>query len=154
MSIQTNKNEYLEFINSKKTTVIDSGFEVTQKELLEKYPLYDFQAFAVHIALKKGKYALFEECGLGKTIQQLAWANEVAKHTKKPVIVLCPLAVGQQTIAEGAKFGIKVERFSFIDLQNIVYVLNYEQLENIEDCSCFGGVVLESFQITNWFSWF
>lgn len=144
---KTKNNEYLSFIESKKTAIKDSGFEVSEKELTEKYPLYDFQAFAVHIALKKGKYALFEECGLGKTIQQLSWANEVAKHTKKPVIVLCPLAVLQQTIAEGNKFGIEVERFSFIELRNIVYVLNYDQLENIEDCGCFGGVVLDESSI-------
>jgi ERCC4-related helicase len=60
--------------------------------------LFDFQEFIVKRALKSGKYAIFADTGLGKTIMQLEWAHQVEKHTKKPVLILAPLAVTTQTI--------------------------------------------------------
>ena len=59
----------------------------------------------VRDALVAGKYAIFADCGLGKTLMQLEWADNVYRHTGRPVIVVAPLAVSAQTIAEGAKFG-------------------------------------------------
>ena len=94
--------EYKEFLKSKEKRIVESGFDVNENEL-NPY-LFDFQRFCVKRALKRGKYALFESCGLGKTIQQLEWANQVNKHTGKPVLVLAPLSVSLQTIDEGKKF--------------------------------------------------
>ena len=48
--------------------------------------------------LKAGRFAMFEDCGLGKTIQQLEWADKVRKHTENPVLILAPLGVIGQTI--------------------------------------------------------
>lgn len=57
-------DEYIEFLKNKKKTRIESGFEVNDNELNQS--LFDFQKFCVKKALKAGKYALFEDCGLGK----------------------------------------------------------------------------------------
>lgn len=105
--------------------------------------MFDFQKFIVTRALKAGKYAIFADCGLGKTLMQLEWANQVSKHTGKPVLILAPLAVSGQTIKEGEKFGIAVRKY---DGGNGIQITNYEQLENI-DCSLFAGVVLDESSI-------
>jgi len=135
-------NEYQKFLNSKQKSHIISGFDIDEKELNKN--LFPFQKFIVKRALKAGKYALFEDCGLGKTIQQLEWANKVNQHTGKPVLILAPLAVSGQTIKEGVKFGIPVVKYTGAD--SPIQISNYEQLENI-DCSLFGGIVLDESSI-------
>lgn len=145
--------DYIEFLQSKQKNHIESGFEIDDSELNNH--LFDFQKFIVKRALKAGKYAIFADCGLGKTLMQLEWADKVVKHTGKPVLILAPLAVSGQTIAEGLKFGIRVSRFvnnglivTSEDHSGIkrIFISNYEQLENI-DCSIFAGVVLDESSI-------
>ena len=145
--------DYIEFLQSKQKNHIESGFEVDDSKLNNH--LFDFQKFIVKRALKAGKYAIFADCGLGKTLMQLEWADKVVKHTGKPVLILAPLAVSGQTIAEGLKFGIRVSRFvnnglivTSEDHSGIrrIFISNYEQLENI-DCSIFAGVVLDESSI-------
>lgn len=126
---------YLDFLQTKQKTHILSGFDVDEKQLNAN--MFDFQKFIVKRALKAGKYAIFADCGLGKTLMQLEWANQVCKQTKSKVLILAPLAVVGQTIQEGLKFGI--------DMTNID-VQNYEQLDNI-DCSIYSGVVLDESSI-------
>jgi len=130
----TNK-EYNEFLLTKQKTHINSGFDIDESELNSN--MFDFQKFIVKRALKAGKYAIFADCGLGKTLMQLEWANQVVKQTNKPVLILAPLAVVGQTIQEGDKFGI--------DMSNI-HVNNYEQIENI-DCTIYAGIVLDESSI-------
>lgn len=125
--------EYKEFLESKQKKHIESGFECNT--LNEK--LFPFQSFIVKRALKAGKYAIFADCGLGKTFQQLEWAYQVSKHTNKPVLVLAPLAVVGQTLEQGNIFGIDMSK---------IEVTNYEQLENI-DCTIYGGIVLDESSI-------
>jgi DNA modification methylase len=125
----------LDFLQTKQKTHILSGFDVDEKQLNNK--MFDFQKFIVKRALKAGKYAIFADCGLGKTLMQLEWANQVCKQTKSKVLILAPLAVVGQTIQEGLKFGI--------DMANID-VQNYEQLDNI-DCSIYSGIVLDESSI-------
>lgn len=134
---------YERFLQNKITRVAESGFDVKDSDLNDH--LFDFQRWIVKTALKKGRYAVFADCGLGKTLIQLEWADKVVSHTKKPVLILAPLAVSGQTIKEGEKFGIKVSKYSGIVGEEI-YISNYEQLENI-DCSEFGGVVLDESSI-------
>jgi len=96
-------------------------------------------------ALSAGRYAIFADTGLGKTLMQLEWARLVLKHTGKPVLILSPLVIVGQTINEGKKFGIDVNHL--IDIpENKIYITNYEQLKNI-DCSVFGGIVLDESSI-------
>lgn len=135
-------NEYQKFLKGKEKRIVESGFDVQDCDLNPR--LFDFQKFCIKRALKKGKYALFESCGLGKTIQQLEWANQVYKHTKKPVLILAPLSVSLQTIYEGEKFGIEVVKYNGSD--NAIQISNYEQLDNI-DCSIFSGIVLDESSI-------
>jgi hypothetical protein len=102
--------------------------------------LFDFQKTMTEWAIVNGRSALFEDCGLGKTIQQLVWAENVVRHTNKPVLLATPLAVGAQTVAEAAKFGIDAERSrdgKFSGKPNIV-VTNYEQLAKYSP-NDFGG---------------
>jgi DNA modification methylase len=138
--------EYKEFLQSKQKRIIESGFE---SDDLNKN-LFPFQDFIVKRALKAGKYAIFADCGLGKTLMQLSWAHEVANYTNKPVLILAPLAVSGQTIKEGLKFGIDVFKYNIKDApcinENRIFISNYEQLENI-DCSIFSGIVLDESSI-------
>lgn len=133
--------EYLEFLKTKQKNHILSGFDVDEKKLNSN--MFDFQKFIVKRALKAGKYAIFADCGLGKTLMQLEWANQVNKMTDKPVLILAPLAVSGQTIKEGVKFNINVVKH---DINSKIQITNYEQLEKI-DVSIFGGIVLDESSI-------
>ncbi len=95
--------EYQEFLKSKRILVEPAGFKADTRGLNRK--AFQWQKDVVVWALKKGRSALFEDCGLGKTLQQLMWAGEVVKHTGKPVMIFAPLAVVRQTESEANKFG-------------------------------------------------
>lgn len=143
MNTKQNLTEYQEFLKKKEKSHILSGFDIEIDKLNNK--LFPFQKFCVQRALKAGKYAFFQDCGLGKTIQQLEWALQVYNHTNEPVLILAPLAVVGQTILEGDKFGIKVIRASFDKLHpNFapIQIANYDQIDNI-DCTIYSGVVLD-----------
>jgi len=124
---------YDEFLKTKQKTHILSGFEAINLN----NNLFPFQGFIVKRALKAGKYAIFADCGLGKTLMQLSWAEQVAKHTNKPVLILAPLAVKGQTIQEGHKFKIDM---------SLIEVNNYDQLDNI-DTDKYSGIVLDESSI-------
>lgn len=132
--------EYDIFLKSKEKLFISSGFAPPDKNLWAW--LYPFQSFLVETALIKGRFAIWADCGLGKTRMQLTWAYEVARYTNRPVLILAPLTVVDQTIQEANKIGI--------DITNIT-ITNYEQLKNI-DCSLFAGVVLDESSILKNFS--
>lgn len=138
--------DYIDFIKTKAKTLELSGFDVNEKDLNSN--LFDFQKHIVKKALKNGKYAIFADCGLGKTIMQLEWANQVVKHTNKSVLILTPLAVSGQTIQEGLKFGININKIQNDNYKKGIgiYISNYEQLNNI-DCEVFSGVVLDESSI-------
>ena len=140
--------EYMEFLKMKQTNVIESGFELNDNELNNM--LFPFQKYCVRRALRAGRFAMFEDCGLGKTIQQLEWADKVQKHIDKPVLILAPLGVIGQTIKEGAKFGYEVIELGITvfdqDLKAGMYITNYDNMENI-DAYLFGGIVLDESSI-------
>ena len=127
--------DYKKFLESKRKTFIESGFDINENELNKN--LFDFQRFIVKTALKKGRFAIFADCGLGKTLMQLSWSNAVYNHTGKKVLILAPLAVSAQTKQEAEKFGIDMNSFD---------ITNYEQLSKI-DCSIYSGVVLDESSI-------
>jgi len=124
---------YTDFLNKKRHSKILAGFK--PDKLNER--LFPFQAKIVKDALLAGRYAIFADCGLGKTFMQLEWAAQVFKHTGKPVLILCPLAVAGQTTAEACHFGISLDGID---------IINYEQIENI-DPSKYSGVVLDESSI-------
>lgn len=131
--------EYFNFLKNKQRRISETGFEVSEKQL--NPILFDFQKWIVKVALRKGRYAVFSGCGTGKSFMQIEWAHHVVKHTNKPVLILAPLAVTGQTIQEGEKLGIKVSKH-IGQSEPEIYIINYEQIENI-DCSIFGGIVLD-----------
>lgn len=143
---------YAEFIESKHKSIPESGFDWPRGRLPRF--LHRWQKDIVLWALRRGRAALFLERGLGKTIQQLAWASAVVKKTGKPVLLLCPLAVGRQTVREAVKFGVKgvalAESQADIGKPG-VYVTNYEKLPHF-DAEVFGGVVLDESSILKSFS--
>jgi DNA modification methylase len=127
--------EYNKFLEQKKKTFTESGFEIEESELNPL--LKDFQKYAIKIALRKGKFAFFFDCGLGKTFSQLEWAKQVCIKTGKKVLILAPLAIVEQTKDEATKFGIELDVFD---------ISNYEQLKNI-DTSIYSGIVLDESSI-------
>lgn len=136
--------DYLDFLETKKVRAKQSGFDVDESDLNEN--MFDFQKYCVRRMLKQGKGAIFAGCGNGKTLMQLDWAWNVAKHTGKPVLILAPLSVSKQTIAEGVRFGYIVDRYSEMDDDSMVVITNYEQIENV-DVSRFVGIVLDESSI-------
>lgn len=136
--------EYLEFIETKKRKTIRSGFTV-ETDQINPY-LFDFQKHIVKKALEHGKYAIFADCGLGKTLMQLEWANKVSEKTGKPVLILAPLAVSAQTIQEAKKFNLDCKKLKPDIVCNGVYITNYEQLEKI-NTDQFSGVCLDESSI-------
>lgn len=105
--------------------------------------LFDFQKALVEWAVRRGRAAIFADCGLGKSPMQLVWAENIVRHTNKPVLVLTPLAVAQQTIREATKFGIEARRSSGGSAGPAgIVVTNYEKLHKF-DHDDFGGVVCD-----------
>lgn len=127
--------DYQQFLESKQKSHISSGFDIDESNLNSN--LFPFQKFIVKRALHYGKYAIFADCGLGKTLMQLEWAQRVKEQTNKKVLILAPLVVVEQTKREAQKFGIDIDAFD---------ADNYEQLDNI-DSSIYSGVVLDESSI-------
>jgi superfamily II DNA or RNA helicase len=104
---------------------------------------YPFQRFAVEWAMRKGRAALFADCGLGKTMMQLAWADQIDGQ----VLLLTPLAVAEQTMREARRFGIDARTVaSSDDVRDGINIANYEKLHRLEG-SNFAGVVLDESSI-------
>lgn len=136
---------YADFLRAKMVQAPTLGFEKARAEINPN--LFDWQGDIDLWALRKGRAALFEDCGLGKTIQQLEWAQSVSEFTGSPVLILAPLAVADQTRREGEKFGFSVNiAETAADVAPGVNVTNYEKLDKF-DASRFAGVVLDESSI-------
>lgn len=142
MTEQENK-EYAQYIENKKRKVDNRVVDVSIDDI--NPALFGFQKYCVQRALLNGRFALFEDCGLGKTIQQLEWAKHVSEHCGQPVLIVAPLAVLAQTINEGRKFGYEVTELGE-NISNGIYITNYDNLNNV-DPSLFCGVVLDESSI-------
>lgn len=134
--------EYEKFVASKRRTEVPTGHNPSA---LNKN-LFDFQRTIVEWAVRRGRAAIFADTGLGKTLMQLSWAHEVASHTGGAVLVLAPLAVSEQTIEQGAKFGIEVNRVPKGERvgDSGVWITNYERIDPIDFGSLAGLVLDES----------
>ncbi len=134
--------EYADFIASKRRAEKATGHEPAE---LNEY-LFDFQHAIVSWAVRRGRAAIFADTGLGKTLMQLAWADEVVRHTQGIVYVLAPLAVSEQTIQQGETFGIEVKRADVMPTQSGIYITNYERMGAV-DFSKLSGIVLDESSI-------
>lgn len=138
---------YQEFLNHKSQLGTKDGFD----PIFMPSFLFDFQKALVEWALRKGKAAIFADCGLGKTPMQLVWAENIVRKENGRVLILTPLAVSAQTIREGEKFGIEVKRSREGKVEPGITVTNYERLHyfNPDD---FAGVVCDESSILKNFS--
>lgn len=133
--------EYQEFLKSKAITAPSSGFSIALEELNTQ--LFDWQKVVTKWALSKGRCALFEGTGSGKTFQELEWGTQVHHYTQGPIIHFAPLAVAEQTHYEGLKFGIHSTLCrKQSDVRDGINITNYEMLDHF-DPSKFAGVVLD-----------
>lgn len=132
--------EYQALLERKTHRGADAGFEP------EHLPpqLFDFQRELVDWAVRKGRAALFADCGLGKTAMQLTWADNIARKTNRNVLILTPLAVSHQTVAEAEKFGIECERSNAGPSASRITVTNYERLQHFHPADFIGVVCDES----------
>lgn len=133
---------YQDFLEQRRTSRHEHGFATDDVSQL----LYPFQRDVVSWAVLKGRAAVFADCGLGKTPMQLEWARLVHEHTKRPVLILAPLAVSAQTVREGAKFGIDVIAAREPADGAAITVTNYERLPRFAD-HAYAGVVLDESSI-------
>lgn len=140
--------EYASFLESKRLADPPTGFDVGALNAA----LFDWQREVVRWALRRGRAAIFADCGLGKTPMQLEWAQRVCEHASGApsggrVLILAPLTVSAQTAREGAKFGIPVTVCrDGSDVRDGVNVTNYERLGRF-DAADFAGIVLDESSI-------
>jgi hypothetical protein len=140
MSLQ----EYRDFVENKTHLSGKFGFS----PVYQNPNAYDFQNDLISWSLEKGRAATFADCGLGKTLMQLVWAENVHRHTNKPVLILAPLSVSSQTVEEAEKFGISAFRSpdgKWPTGQGII-TTNYERLHHF-DLDAFGGIVCDESSI-------
>ena len=139
---------YRRFLRTKLARAQADGFEPTELSPV----LFDWQADIVRWACRQGRAALFEECGLGKTIQQLEWARQVTQHTGGRVLILAPLAVVHQTHVEARdKLELDVEVSRDGKAQGSIVITNYDRLDHF-DADDFRGVVLDESSVLKAYS--
>lgn len=134
---------YDEFLKTKRISVESSGFDCEDRNPA----LFGWQNDIVRWALRKGKCAIFSDCGTGKTRLLLQWGQKVHEHENKPLLILAPLAVAQQTKREGEKCGIAVKIVrDQSECENGLNITNYEMLQHF-DAAYFVGVILDESSI-------
>ena len=142
VQLPTGIDSYRRFIASKSQIDGSDGFA---PRFLPSF-MFDFQQSLVTWAVEKGRAAIFADCGMGKTPMQLVWAQNVAEHTNKPVLILTPLAVAGQTVAEAEKFGMRARRSTGDVVGADIHVTNYEKLHHFNPDD-FGGMVCDESSI-------
>lgn len=141
---------YRDFLKTKEVTAINSGIDVTDDELNKN--LFPFQRDIVKFACRKGRSAVFSDCGTGKTAMQLDFARIVCKKTGGKALIVAPLSVVKQTQKEGVKFGIPSTVIrEQDDIQDGINITNYEILEHF-DADAFNCVVLDESSILKSFT--
>lgn len=137
---------YLDFIENKSQLGGMSGFSPVWMPSF----LFDFQQHLDDWSIRKGRAAIYADCGLGKSPMQLVWAENVVRHTNKPVLILTPLAVASQTAREADKFGIECKQSRDGKIHPNITVTNYEKLHlfspnDFAGCVCDESSILKNF---------
>lgn len=125
--------EYEEFLKEKTNYDYDLGFDI---EIDKINPiLFDWQKAITRWAVKKGKAALYEDCGLGKTFQQIEWIRIILSKNNGYGLIVCPLSVAEQTINEGKKLNVNITYVKDkLELaESGIFITNYERLEHFEN---------------------
>lgn len=141
--------KYEDFLASKRRAPIVRGVDA---DGMADGHLFPHQRDLVRWALARGRAAIFAATGLGKSRMQMTWAREVHDRAGVDVLVLAPLAVAAQTVAEAETVGIaaRVVRDG-ADVAPGISVTNYDRLHRF-DPSRFGAVVLDESSIIKSFS--
>ena len=138
--------DYQAFLNKKSQQAGDDGFDpVWMPDWL-----YDFQQYLVEWTLRKGRAAIFADCGLGKTPMQLVWAENVVMKTNKRALIIAPLAVSRQVVREAEKFGLEVGISRDGKPKGKITVINYERLHKADSSDYIGVVCDESSVLKHW----
>jgi DNA modification methylase len=134
--------DYEAFVKNKRRSEVATGHK--PGELNEH--LFDFQHAIVSWAVRRGRAAIFADTGLGKTLMQISWADEVASHNGGIVVIIAPLAVSEQTIEQGKTFGIDVKRIPHGEAPTEpgIWITNYERIDAIDFTELHGIVLDES----------
>ena len=122
-------SDYQSFLARKAIVDMPTGFDPGELNPM----LFHFQKDVTKWALRRGRAAIFEDCGLGKSFQQIEWCYRVTEKTNKPTLIVCPLCVAEQFVSEGSKLGIEVTHLRHggrVEKAG-VYVINYERLHLI-----------------------
>jgi hypothetical protein len=136
---------YVDFLASKRQMAQSTGFVVEPSTIHPR--LFPFQRDIVLWALKRGRAAIFADTGLGKTTQQVEWARHVVGHTGGDVLIIAPLAVGQQTVGEARLLDVAVTLCrEATDVRPGVNITNYDRLHKF-DPRAFAGIVLDESSI-------
>jgi hypothetical protein len=130
--------DYAQFIEQKSQCGEMSG---CKPHSLPSY-LFDFQAFLADWSIRMGRSATFLDCGLGKTLIEFVFGQNVVEETNKPVLMLCPLAVSCQMLKEADKFGVEIYRSSDGVARKPITVTNYQQLHKFNE-NDFSGVICD-----------
>jgi hypothetical protein len=138
---------YQDFLARKTQGGADSGFDPVW---LPDF-LFDFQRELVEWSVRKGRAAIFADCGLGKTPMGLVWASNVARKTGKPTLYLTPLAVASQTEREAHKFDIEARHSRDGTVGPHITIANYERLHHFNPGD-FSGVVCDESSILKSFA--
>lgn len=131
---------YEKFLAAKKFLAPASGFQIAPDAINAK--LFPFQRDLVRWALRKGRSAIFADTGLGKTFMQI----EAARLTGERTLILAPLSVARQTIAEAEKLGVEVVYARKQAEAGRITITNYEMAERFSP-QAFGTVVLDESSI-------
>jgi hypothetical protein len=134
--------DYSAFLERKTHLDTQDGF----KPLFMPIEAFDFQEAMIDFAVRGGRRALFSDCGTGKSLMELAWGENVVRHTNRPVLLLTPLAVASQMVREAEKFGIEARRFTGGAPKTGINVVNYERLHQV-DLSDVAGVICDESSI-------
>jgi len=129
------------------------GEAIESGEYVPRSGLFDYQRDIVRMAIQKRKFAVFADCGLGKTLMLLEFARHVRSTQKKPVLIVAPLMVVQQTIDECQKFygdTLEIERVEAKHLAKWMKkkggrlgITNYDALRDDTPAGNLGGLILD-----------
>lgn len=109
--------------------------------------LFDFQNDIVNWALRRGRSAIFAGTGLGKSFQELSWANALHESEGIRTLIFTPLAVAAQMKREANKFGIDCAHVHSMDESNApILITNYQKIDYF-DLSKFDAIVLDESSI-------
>jgi len=135
----TQNDSYSQFVARKLKSIPPTGLNVDFAD----YGMFPHQRDLVRFALRRGRSAIFADTGLGKTRMQIAWADTVHRETHKPILILAPLAVAQQTVEEAASVGVTIAHaHEDSEITSGINITNYDRLHKF-NTDRFGAVVLD-----------